>query len=318
MSAPVNLDAVFEPTAPLPQRLPWPDLGCDRDEPCEKPQLLPDDGIYIDIGDSPAIELPTEPPGSENEYPWLGQEDQSSGSEEDFQVHDPVLSSKRTHSYVFNKPSAPAKRRHMVDYVTVLPPVSGVPSEEIEGILLPKKSKLKKNTIIINDRRALAPEIRSLLSLDLIRKIGKLKDDDAGLEADKAPNSANTESQHQTLMTLDGAPDLEVLNSSWVDDTGDDSSPVTPVFDVTGVPRNDENEGLMQALDFHKSFKMLKNKSAVQFHDLVPYSDGKAVASVKFLALLTLATMGCLEIDQDQEEHLGFIGSVAGASFWLP
>ncbi len=102
------MEAAFGQIAPVPRQLPsfdidygldnWsPGLLCDRNEPCEKPQLLPGEDIYIDIGDSMSsstIELRTESPDSENEHQWFGPEGQSSGSDEDFQAHDPAISSK--------------------------------------------------------------------------------------------------------------------------------------------------------------------------------------------------------------------------------
>jgi len=149
LSAPVSLEAAFGQTTPLPRQLftpprgtqsdvsfgidSWsPDLRCDRNEPCEKLQLLPGD-IDIDIGDSTGfqtIELRTKPPDSKNEYPWFGQEDQSSGSEEDVQAHDPALLFKRTCLDVIDEASAPAKWRHssqrnvLTDDITVLAPLS--------------------------------------------------------------------------------------------------------------------------------------------------------------------------------------------------
>jgi len=157
-----------------------------------------------------------------------------------------------------------------------------------------------------------------MLSLDSARESGKLEHNDAELEADKTRNSAKTESQHQTQMTLDETADLGFSNSSWIGNTDDDSSPVTSVFDATVVPRNNVKEGLLQALNFLKSqLELLKENTAVRFEDLVPYySIGKAVASVNFLAALTLTTMGSLIIDQEQDSK--HIELVAGASFRLP
>ncbi len=300
-----------------------PDLQCDRDKRCEKPQLLPGD-LDIDIGESmgsQTIELRTEPSDLKNEYSWFGQEDQSSGSEEDFQAHDPALLFKRTHLDVIDEASAPAKQRCssqrnvLIDDITVLAPLSGMVSKEM---LLPQKLKLRYIFNKFNNHTGWAPEIRSLLSLERIREIEKLEDNDDGLEADEARNSAKTESQHQTQMTLDETVKLGFPNSSWIGNTDDDSSPVTPVSDATVVPRNNVREELLQALDFLKSqLEMLKENTAVRFEDLVLYSTGKAVASVNFLAALTLATMGSLKIDQEQEGHLEHIGLVAGASFRL-
>lgn len=149
LSAPVDLKAAFGQSATLPWDTHFdvdyglnnwsPELWCDRGEPCEKPQLLPGD-VDIDISDSPdsqAIELRTEPLDLENEYPWFGQEDQSLGSEEDFETHDPALSTKRTCIDVVDEASAPMKRRRSsqrnvrADEITVFPPLSGVVSEEI-------------------------------------------------------------------------------------------------------------------------------------------------------------------------------------------
>jgi hypothetical protein len=108
-------------------------------------------------------------------------------------------------------------------------------------------------------------------------------------------------------MTLDGAVDLGFPNSSWIGDTNDESSSVTPVSDATVVPSDNVKEGLSQALDFFMSqLGMLEENTAVHFEDLVPYSTGKALASVNFLAALTLATMGSFE---DRSRARGTIGA---------
>jgi len=335
LSVPVDLEAAFGQTAPLPRQLlrdthsdvdygidnRSSGLWCDREEPCEKPQLLPGD-IDIDIGDSTGtqtIGLCTEPPDSENEYPWFGQEDQSSGSEEDFQAHERALSSKRTHLDVIDEASAPAKRRRssrrnvLVDDITVLAPLSGI-------MLLPRKPKRKHVFEKFKLHRGLAPEIGSMLSLERVMEIGKRQDTDDGLEADEVRNSANTESQHQSQITLHDAVDLGFPNSSCLGDTDDDSSPVTPVFDAMVVPRNNMKEGPLQELDpLESQLGKLKENTAVRFEDLVPYkSTSKAIASISFLAALTLATKSSLKIYQEQEEHSEHIWLVAGASIQLP
>lgn len=287
--------------------------------------MLPGD-IDIDIGDSTGtqtIGLCTEPPDSENEYPWFGQEDQSSGSEEDLQAHERALSSKRTHLDAIDEASAPAKRRRssrrnvLVDDITVLAPLSGIVSKEM---LLPRKPKLKHVFEKFKLHRGLAPEIRFLLSLERVMEIGKRQDTDDGLEADEVRNSASTESQHQSQMTLHDALDLGFANSSCLGDSDDDSSPVTPVFHAMVVPRNNVKEGPLQELDpLESQLGKLKENTAVRFEDLVPYRNtSKAVASISFLAALTLATKGSLKINQEQEEHSEHIWLVAGGSIQLP
>ena len=271
---------------------------------------------------SSTIELRTESSDLENEHQWFGPEGQSSGSDKDFQAHDPAISSKWIRLDVTDEASAPAKQRRslqrnvLVDDITVLSPLSGMVSEEM---LLPRNPKLEYIFNKFNNYSGLAPEIRSVLSLERIREIERLEDNDDGLEADEARNSIKTESQHQTQMTLDGAVDLGFPNSSWIGDTNDESSSVTPVSDATVVPSDNVKEGLSQALDFFMSqLGMLEENTAVHFEDLVPYSTGKALASVNFLAALTLATMGSLKIDQEQEGQSEHIGLVSGASFRLP